>query len=647
MKHKLSQTIVVLGVLLLSACNFLDIVPEKNETVDYAFGERKRAIGYLATVYSFIPQIDDENSGPRSLGPESYQYLQARNNGNNITIRGNSVTNPLLNYWDGGGGVATGDRKDLFTALRCCNIFLENVYNVPDLSNYERDIWAAEVKFLKAFYHWWLVQLYGPIPTIRENLPIGASTEDVMVFRDPLDETVDYIIQLMDEAIEFLPDVVLAEQTDLGRVTKPAAMAMKAKILTYYASPFYNGNAGYINFKDKRGVRLFPDKDNNKWIRAAEACKEAIEYCESLGYVLYEYQTQTGESMTDSTRHLLSIQGMVTEPWNKELLWGLSTAATTEVARNCMPFLINELFSYNWHRARFSPTLSTVETFYSSHGVPIEEDNEWISNGWYNQKYETAIGDADHRFVIKEGETTARLHFNREYRFYSSVTFDRGLWYGNIIPSPSETNQTTVLGRAGEVSGKRSIERFSITGYLVKKLVHTSATGTSSSFSTLRYPWPIMRLADLYLLYAEALNETLPGGPDAEVFKYINKVRARAGLEDVEASWSNWSNNPNKYRTQSGMRDIIHQERMNELAFEGHYYFDIRRWSGGTELARYDIMTLNNLPIRGWNIDGITADEYYVIRTVEALTYSFRDYLWPIKESTLIQNTNLVQNPGW
>jgi hypothetical protein len=156
----------------------------------------------------------------------------------------------------------------------------------------------------------------------------------------------------------------------------------------------------------------------------------------------------------------------------------------------------------------------------------------------------------------------------------------------------------------------------------------------------------VLRLADLYLLYAEARNETL-ASPDDSTYMYINMVRLRAGLPKVQDSWSQWSTNPDKYKRKEGMRDIIHQERMIELAFEGHYYFDIKRWSGSLQRARYDIMTLMNTPLKGWNIDGKTTLDYYVTRNVCTPQFSLRDYLWPIKESTLTVNGNLVQNPGW
>jgi hypothetical protein len=654
------QKIIIYSFIIiagLASCDYLDVVPEKVGTVEYAFGDRQRAIGYLATCYSFIPLFENEGSNPgRTVGPESFQYQAGENNGNRITRLGNNITNPYMNYWDGGGGVASGtvtvngikesQSKDMFTALRCCNIFLENIHHVPDLNVYEKDMWAAEVKFLKAFYHWWLVQLYGPIPVVRENLPVDASPEAVQIYREPIEDAISYVIELLNEAIENLPDVVDTEITDLGRITKPIAMALKAKVLVFHASPFFNGNTGYANFGDKSGNPFFPaDYDPQKWVNAAEACLEAIKYCESLGYSLFKYEKPLGAKMTDSTMHVLTPSSLVTSPWNKELIWASSKADVTTVQQNCMPMLTGAFRQANL-RSRFSPTMSSIETYYSSHGVPIEEDNDWIAGNWYNDRYHIAQGDDNHHFVIEKDYPTARLHLNREYRFYGSVAFDGGLWFGAGVTNASELNQITIQAKGAAVAGKQGIERYSITGYLIKKLVSVNTAAPNNSFSAQRYSWPVLRLADLYLLYAEALNETMET-PNSEVYKYINEVRARAGLEFVEDSWRKYSVNSAKYTTRDGMRDIIHQERMIELAYEGHYYFDIRRWSGGTKRGRYDIMTEMNNPIKGWNIDGETAEDYYHTRIVATPKFSFRDYLWPIKEAARTKNGNLIQNPGW
>jgi hypothetical protein len=147
----------------------------------------------------------------------------------------------------------------------------------------------------------------------------------------------------------------------------------------------------------------------------------------------------------------------------------------------------------------------------------------------------------------------------------------------------------------------------------------------------------MIRLASLYLLYAEAENEV--GGPNDQVYKYVNLVRARAGLHSVEDSWSSYSKKPTKYTNKDGMREILHSERLIEMAFEGQRFWDLRRWKeAATEL---------NKPITGWDLIQEDAASYYRERVIFNQTFTTRDYLWPLPESELLSNKRMNQNPGW
>jgi hypothetical protein len=154
------------------------------------------------------------------------------------------------------------------------------------------------------------------------------------------------------------------------------------------------------------------------------------------------------------------------------------------------------------------------------------------------------------------------------------------------------------------------------------------------------YPFPTMRLADLYLLYAEALNEA--NGPSQDVYKYLNMIRTRAGLPSVQDSWTNFSSNPGAYQNKDGLRNIIRNERNIEMAFEGSRFWDLRRWKLAGQLL--------NGNISGYDRSG-TVDHpelFYIPTTYYTMRFVVpRDYLWPIRESNLPVNENLVQNPGW
>ena len=183
---------------------------------------------------------------------------------------------------------------------------------------------------------------------------------------------------------------------------------------------------------------------------------------------------------------------------------------------------------------------------------------------------------------------------------------------------------------------------YSITGYYAKKLIYYKNIISQTSEVIEEYPFPIVRLADLYLMYAEALNEATDNGEfvPTEVYTNIDIVRERSGLEGVIDSWKKYSTNPNKPSTKEGMREIIRRERQIELALEGIRYHDLRRW----KLAK---STYNNTFVRGWSIDQENTEDYYVVRNIAQKKYSQKDYLWPVKYDDIIKNPNLKQNPGW
>jgi hypothetical protein len=287
---------------------------------------------------------------------------------------------------------------------------------------------------------------------------------------------------------------------------------------------------------------------------------------------------------------------------------------------------------------------STVELFYSSNGVPIEEDVSWAGEKYAN-RYSIRTGDAAHKYYIQEGGQTGALNFDREPRFYATLGFDRGKWYGNHFQSTPDDDAQALYPRNlwGEFSSQNAINNYNATGYWPKKIVsfNSSFQDETRIFFT-PYAYPVLRFADLLLLTAEALNETAPGEndrPAPEVYTYIDEVRERAGLKGVVEAWNAHSNVSGKPLTKKGMREIIRRERKIELACEGHYFWDNRRWKTAP--------TEQNRVIRGWTVTASTPNIYYTPNVVYVQKFSVRDYLAPIPESDLIKNPNLIQNPGW
>ncbi len=615
--------------LFLSSCDkYLDIVPDNVATLDYAFKDRVRAEQYLFTCYSYMPRhglpqypgmFDDltwSHSGVDWLPQYGYRILRD----------GNNVTNPILNHWSGEGGAT-----NLWQGIRDCNILIENIGSVRDMNELEKRRWAAEAKFLKAYYHFFLMQMYGPIPIVDENLPIDASEKEVAVYRQPIDDVVDYIAALLDEVVIDLPLKVENEVSELGRITKPIALSIKAKLLVTAASPLFNGNRDYARLVDNRGVQLFNQtEDRSKWNRAFDACKDAVEICHEADIQLYRFNNPA-LGLSETSRQVLTIGRVVTDKWNVERIWGTGQFGNSRIIEEyTLPLLHGDHAAFA--RSVTVPTLKAVEMFYTKNGVPIQEDRDFD----YANRYQLINTNVADRYVLQPNIQTAQLHLNREPRFYGSIAVDGGWWYG--LGRYNDQQQWPVNTRFGQLSGRASIERFSVTSFFIKKLSNFESAYNAREYLDNRWDFPVFRLADLYLLYAEALNETLDE-PNDDVYEYVNLIRARVGLGSVQNSWRDHSIFDTKHLNKAGAREIIRTERSIELAFEGHRFWDLRRWKIAVDNF--------NQPVRGWNIEESQANNFYTIRTVNTLSYTLRDVFWPIKQAEINTNRNLVQNIGW
>jgi hypothetical protein len=606
--------------------------------MENAFSTRVNAEKFLFTCYNYLPNPTSVFAYPAMIGGDEicwdidYPDFQVKNAVN--IVRGNQNTNdPYLNYWDG-----RLDGKNLFVGIRDCNIFLENVHLIPDIDPYERQQWISEVKFLKAYYHFFLLQLYGPIPVIRENLPVNATPEEMRFYREPVDEVVNYIVKLLDEAVPGLPlETFSTIVNNAGRITQPIALAVKAKVLVWAASPLFNGDEKTppeFSLIDNRGVQLFPQTYSaEKWKRAAVAIKNAIDTCHLAGHVLYHYEPPVSAgAMSDITKLKYTLRGAVTSKLNPEIVWP-ATQNVGELQQWCII-----QYSYNAYvrLSEIGTTLQVAEQFYTNNGIPINEDPAWDYVNRYETQTVTGNAATDHQYYIRSTQATqatAKLHLYREPRFYAFVGCDRGIYE---MFANTEASSTVVAAKSSETHGYRVTDIHIPSGFFIKKLVNPDQP-ISGPYTNKRYSFPLIRLSDLYLLYAEALNEAY--GPSSNVYEWIDTVRSRAGLKGVEESWATSSNTGKPYQKET-LREIIKQERLIELCFEGQRFFDLRRWK---DAMRY----LDGPVIQGWNYQGNTVADFYRVTTYVSREFKTRDYFWPIKLSSLIVNSNLVQNPGW
>ncbi|WP_323726986.1 RagB/SusD family nutrient uptake outer membrane protein [Petrimonas sp.] len=630
---------VLAGVLAISliGCNdYLDVVPDDVPRIEHAFSNRETTERFLFSCYSFLPYVTHPYNYPAYFNSHdefdvSQYFMNAFQTtpAGIISFGGQNSNNPLQNYWSG-----TNGGTNLFQAIRQCNIFLEEIDNPRDIEESERKRWAAEVTFLKAYYHYFLLQLYGPIPLIKENIPLSSPPEDTWLYREPVDECVNYIVELLDEAAPDLPMIITNPIEEDGRITRPIALSVKAKVLTLAASPLFNGNSEYRNWVDSRNKQLVSDTySKEKWIKAADALKNAIDACHSAGLALYYYDKMSSpntSAMNDTLVKQMNVRKAFTERWNKGVVW-TDTRLAYDLQRLSLPIMKSA--DLGRITPRFYASFDMAELFYSNKGIPIDEDPDWNYDARYQLRVSTP--EANNGTNIPLNERTVALHFDREPRFYANLGFDRGYFeLSNLTKDRGKTFTPFLKTRQGDVANYENPRAY----YMKKLVAFESNANDAGGYVMNPYLFPVIRLADLYLLYSEALNE-VNDSPNEEVYYWIDQVRAITGLKGVVESWSE-SLFPDRPFDKNEMRKIIQQERLIELAFEGQRFWDVRRWKRIHEFW--------SRPGRNWNNSGRTAEDYYTIVQVrDARTITVKDYLWPISLNDLRINKNLVQTWGW
>ncbi|WP_316829020.1 RagB/SusD family nutrient uptake outer membrane protein [Pedobacter miscanthi] len=637
MQTKKIWPVLVLLLFAVSSCKkFLDVVPDNVPTIDNAFTSKNEAEKFLFTCYSYLPRNGDVMSNPGFLAGDELWIPSSR--------RGTFDTQGGLMNWDIAQGrqnsanPISGVWTSRYQAIRQCNIFLENIKNEEkafDLNPDLRARWLAEVTVLKAFYNFELLRMYGPVPIVDTNIDIDAPTSDMMVSRLPFDDCVNYTAGLIDKSIASLPVVISDRTNELGRITQPIALAIKAKLLLLAASPLFNGNSDYARLVNKDGTPLVKTAfDKTKWDRAMQAAKAAIDVSEQAGIKLYT--AVPSAVLSPFTNQQMSLRGAISERWNTERVWGLSNSYASQLQRVAMGCLDSK-FTPNNSNGQLSAPMKIVDLFYTKNGVPMSEDKTLN----FTVKNELRTATRDERFAISEGYQTARVNFDREPRFYADLGFDGGTWY-MIANNPGTGDESTFYMQAKYTQpGNSGAEGYyNETGYFIKKLVEANLTNSATANTVKQYDWPEIRLADIYLMYAEAVNEA-NGPTDPEIYKYLDLIRTRAGLLGVKESWETFVDGGGaKLGDKEYVRQLIRRERGIELAFEGSRFWDLRRW----KTAAIEL----NGAISGWTISQVAPVGYYQNRVIYNQTFiAPRDYLWPIQAGAFRVNTNLVQNPGW
>jgi starch-binding outer membrane protein, SusD/RagB family len=484
---------------------------------------------------------------------------------------------------------------DLYRRIRQANIFLSEIGGTQFADDVKRTM-QGEAHFLRAYFYHNLLKVYGGVPLITQ---VYGLNEDYTVARASFEETVDFIVAEAEAAAALLPAAHPARNA--GRVTRGAALALKARVLLFAASDLYHVNpsgmpeTGYATARDRRA----------HWRAAKDAARDVMD----LGtYALFRAEPAPGQSPADNYADIWLTKV------NEEHIFVRYFIKTRNDIPNFGRYVGPNGYR-NW--GSNTPTHNVVDAYRMADGSRFD---------WNNPEHASAP------------------YSNRDPRFYASIQFDGARW----VPRPNDVvhldpvgiiqtfaQLTLPDGRTVPGIDTRSgpIEDWNGTysGYYLRKFVDPSI---NHQFEMQEVPWVFMRYAEILLNFAEASIEL---GEEDDARWALNQIRRRAGMPEVTAAVSGQS-----------LRDEYRNERRVEMAFEEQRFFDVRRWMIAPQVLDENGKGIRIL-VRGTDpTDRSTYYDYqYSIIDVEQRRWDDKMYFLPIHRDEINRNYKLTQNPGY
>lgn len=576
-----------------------------------------------------------------------------------------------------------------YKGIRQVSIFLNNVDMNKELSEADIADMKGQAHFLRAYYYWVLVRTFGPVPIVPdEGIDYTMEYDEIATMRSSYDECVEYITNELVKAA-----AVLSDNRDLQEIVRPtrgAALALRARVLLYAASPLYNGKAPQeviASMVDKNGRQLLSSTyDESKWAKAAAAARDVMELGKYQLHVSYrrayaslaypETITPPDDPGTfhsnpwpqgwkdidpfESYRSLFN--GSVNIYNNSEIIY---SRGRNQGGENIEVMVIHQLprsqgGGYNCH----GMTQKQCDAYYMNDGRDCPGMNDmyggkmgYTDPSRYNldRRPNELVGSSElpnYPELGAKGANVSKQYAQREPRFYASVGYNGSVWHMlNADAKEHEETDVQIYYYRGEQDGYKTGTYWLNTGIGIKKYVHPNdLSDVDKAYDASRIEpkaAPDIRYAEVLLNYAEALNELTTSyevpswngekvytieRKESELKKGIQPVRIRAGLPDYDVY-----DNADKFRIK------LKRERQIEFFAEGHRYFDLRRWC--------DAPIEESLPIYGCNVYVGKSDPVAFHTPVETpslkTSFSTKMWFWPIHYYVMKRNELMTQNPGW
>ncbi|RNL54750.1 RagB/SusD family nutrient uptake outer membrane protein [Pedobacter jejuensis] len=579
-------TIILLICIAAIACKkstFLDNKSNNALNEETVFTDSVNAISFLTRVYMEIGYSYDKDryeAGSTEQATDDSEYVNL-----------NPARRPLILY----GSTYTADNTTVFNEtwvlpyqnIRRLNLFLSKMPVMPFKEVTKKRL-IAEAKMLRAWYYYNLLITFGGVPIVGETLFPGD--EIITVPRSTFSNCVDYVVKELDAAAADLPIDQMGN--DYGRVTKGAALAVKAKILLFAASPLFNGNTwpsvpGGTKTPERIAVAGYPNFDVMRWQKVLDAAEAVI----ALGYTLNVENANPNPGY--------GFYNMFLQRRNKEHIFFVNQPPN----RDFETFYLPQTRSGN---RSGNPTQNVVDVFPMVDGKSITESPLYNPQDPYK---------------------------NRDPRFGYSIIFNQALWFSTSTNTKIAVN--TYVGAPTD-GFYQDAGTSGSSGYFCRKTLDEGLTGNSG---TTNRNWILIRYAEILLIKAEALNEI---GRTADAYGPIRELRSRAGINaGTDANYGMKIG-----MTQTEMRSFVQNERRIELYNEDKRWDDVRRW----KLAETFFNGYNKLmsPTRVTISPQFpTGYKYDIVNSLRLHVFKERNYLLPMQIGEMLKNTALIQTPGW
>lgn len=605
--------------LLTSCVDYLDKESDTELTLPMVFEDKTRIEGWLANVYSHVP--DPYWGYARKLG---WDILSDDMTASERWRQWDWKVIPMLlgewtpsTDWDGNYWAR------LPQLIREANIFIENVHPLPEqgISATEVTYMKAEMRFMIAYYYYLLSNTYGPVPFKPNYIaPTDFNLADLMEGQRPYYEVVDWVDKELKEVAEILP-AKYTEARKYGRATSIMCLAVRARMLLFAASPLVNGNPDYANHKNKDGENLFSTTaDKTKWAYAAQACKELIDAAEAAGHKLYTEKNDDG-----TIDPFMSYQNLFLTRYdegNTEILFARPGGSEYgEYEKHATP-------AASGGSGGLGVTQSLVDAFFMENGLPInDDDSEYVETGFSvsDETRDNTVWDTEVNGGAISKKGTYNMYCHREPRFYITVSYNNSYF----------TQEKRLFNFFNGSADNPHTHDAPQNGYLIRKKISPDLNVKQGTY---KYrPGIVYRLGEAYLNYAEALNESDPGNGD--ILVYLNKIRERAGIRQYTTGATDENFIHVDLNDQAEMRKLIRAERRVELSCEGIRYDDLRRWKEAENVLNGDFY--------GMNFSGRDESSFYVRTPYLKRVYKKAYYWFPIHQSEIDKNDKLVQSPYW